>query len=460
MTSSNLAESGRFVADRDRVAQIDRREVARFRERTPASHALRERALAVMPAAVPNSWMAGYYSHPQLYAERGEGACFFDPDGNRYVDMNVSDLSMTIGFGVKEVEESLARQYRKGAHFLLPTEDAIASAELLAAQTGMPAWQFTVSASGSNTDIMRIARHMTGRRKLVVFEGKYHGHLEETLVVSHDGHNVPEYQGMSGKRAEDTIILPFNDLEAVSRVLKQRDVALVLTEPTMTNCSLVMPDPGYLQGLRQITQETGTMLCIDEAHTYSFAYGGLTRKWQLKSDFMTLGKGFGSGVAFAAYGMTREVSDHVDRHLDLNHRRSGIGLGGTLYGNALSMAVARVMLERVLTEAAYDRIANLGTQLADGIDAICRDLDLPCKAFRLGPRSGLCLTPELPRNYQDARASMDLDMLDARRVFMANRGYWDCIVSAGPQASFAHSVEDIEGYVAIMAEFMEELVRG
>jgi len=460
MTSSNLAESGRFVADRDRVAQIDRREVARFRERTPASHALRERALAVMPAAVPNSWMAGYYSHPQLYAERGEGACFFDPDGNRYVDMNVSDLSMTIGFGVKEVEESLARQYRKGAHFLLPTEDAIASAELLAAQTGMPAWQFTVSASGSNTDIMRIARHMTGRRKLIVFEGKYHGHLEETLVVSHDGHNVPEYQGMSGKRAEDTIILPFNDLEAVSRVLKQRDVALVLTEPTMTNCSLVMPDPGYLEGLRQITQETGTMLCIDEAHTYSFAYGGLTRKWQLKSDFMTLGKGFGSGVAFAAYGMTREVSDHVERHLDILHRRSGIGLGGTLYGNALSMAVARVMLERVLTEAAYDRIANLGTQLADGIDAICRDLDLPCKAFRLGPRSGLCLTPELPRNYQDARASMDLDMLDARRVFMANRGYWDCIVSAGPQASFAHSVEDIEGYVAIMAEFMEELVRG
>ena len=307
---------------------------------------------------------------------------------------------------------------------------------------------------------MRIARHMTGRRKLVVFEGKYHGHLEETLVVSQDGHNVPEYQGMSGKRAEDTIILPFNDLEAVSRVLKQRDVALVLTEPTMTNCSLVMPDPGYLEGLRQITRETGTMLCIDEAHTYSFAYGGLTRKWQLKSDFMTLGKGFGSGVAFAAYGMTREVADHVERHLDILHRRSGIGLGGTLYGNALSMAVARAMLEHVLTESAYDRIASLGTRMADGIDALCRDLDLPCRAFRLGPRSGLCLTPELPRNYQEARASMDLDMLDARRVYMANRGYWDCIVSAGPQASFAHSADDIDGYVAVLAEFTEELVRG
>ena len=460
MTSLEIDDRKSFVADRDRVARIDQREIARFRERTRASNALRERALAVMPAGVPNSWMAGYYSHPQLFADHGQGASFFDPDGNRYVDMNVSDLSMTIGFGEPEVEEALARQYRKGAHFLLPTEDAIAAAELLAAQTGLPSWQFTVSASGANTDIMRIARHMTGRRKLVVFEGKYHGHLEETLVVSHDGHNVPEYQGMSGRRAEDTIILPFNDLEAVSRVLIQGDVALVLTEPTMTNCSLVMPDSGFLEGLRQLTSETGTMLCIDEAHTFSFAYGGLTRKWQLKSDFMTLGKGFGSGVAFAAYGMTREVADHVEHHLDILHRRSGIGLGGTLYGSALSMAVARAMLEHVLTESAYERISDLGARMADGIDAICRDLDLPCRAFRLGPRSGMCLTTDLPRNYREARASMDLDMLDARRVFMANRGYWDCIDSAGPQASFAHTAEEIDGYVAVMADFMDELVRG
>lgn len=460
MISLEIEDRKGFVADPDRVSRIDRREVARFRERTRASSALRDRALAVMPAAVPNSWMAGYYSHPQLFADYGEGASFVDPDGNRYVDMNVSDLSMTVGFGVPEVEEALARQYRKGAHFLLPTEDAIAAAELLAAMTGMPSWQFTVSASGANTDIMRIARHMTGRRKLVVFEGKYHGHLEETLVVARDGRNVPEYQGLSGRRGEDTIILPFNDLDAVARALNARDVALLLTEPAMTNCTLVTPDPGFLEGLRQLTRETGTMLCIDEAHTFSFAYGGLTRKWQLKSDFMTLGKGFGSGVAFAGYGMTREVADHVERHLDILHRRSGIGLGGTLYGSALSMAVARVMLERVLSETAYDRISSLGARLADGIDAICRDLDLPCRAFRLGPRSGLCLTTDLPRNYQEARASMDLDMLDARRVFMANRGYWDCIVSAGPQASFAHTAEEIDGYVAVMAEFMDELVRG
>jgi len=458
MTSHMMKERDGFIADRERVAAINQREIARFDSCTAKSRGLRTRALGVMPAGVPMSWMAGYYSHPQIYAGKGSGSSFLDIDGNRYVDMNVSDLSMTLGFGVPEVEETLARQYRDGAHFLLPTEDAVITAELLAEMTGLPSWQFTVAASGSNTDIMRIARHMTGRRKLVVFEGKYHGHLEETLVVQQGGHNVPEYQGLSGKRTEDTIILPFNDLEAVSRALEGRDVALVLTEPVMTNCTLVQPDAGYLAGLRQLTKDSGTLLCIDEAHTFSFAYGGMTREWALESDFMTLGKGFGSGIAFAAYGMTREIADHVERHLDILHRKSGLGLGGTLYGSALSMAVARTILERILSVEAFARVTALGTRLADGIDRMCRDFSLPCRAFRLGPRSGLCLTPELPRNYQEARFSMDLDMLDARRVFMANRGYWDCIISAGPQASFAHSEADIDGYVDVMRAFMAELI--
>jgi glutamate-1-semialdehyde 2,1-aminomutase len=448
-----------FWADRGRVAAITARETALFRERTPKSQALKHRALRVMPAGTPMSWMAGYYSHPQLYAARGKGSAFLDVDGNSYVDMNASDLSMTLGYGVPAITAALSRQYRQGAHFLLPTEDAVITAELLADLTDMPAWQFTLAASGANTEIMRIARHMTGRRKLVVFEGKYHGHIEETLVRLEGGRTVPEYQGLSGKRGEDTLILPFNDADDLARILEARDVALVLTEPVLTNCSLVMPDPGYLAAIRALTRETGTLLCIDESHTFSFAYGGLKRQWQLDCDFLTLGKGFGSGLAFAGYGMSREVSEHVERHLDILHRRSGLGLGGTLYGNALSMAAARAVLEQVLTERSFSRVSALGARMADGIDAICRDLGLPCRAFRLGPRSGLCLTPDLPRNYTEARLSMDLDMLDARRVFMANRGYWDCIVSAGPQASFAHTAVEIDGYVAVMRAFLSELCK-
>jgi glutamate-1-semialdehyde aminotransferase len=323
----------------------------------------------------------------------------------------------------------------------------------------MPSWQFTLAASGANTEIIRVGRHVTGRRKLVVFEGKYHGHIEETLVRIEDGRTVPEHQGLSERRGENTIIVPFNDLERLERLLKARDIALVLTEPALTNCSLVLPDPGFLSAIRTLTSETGTLLCIDESHTFSFAYGGLKRTWRLECDFLTLGKGFGSGVAFAGYGMSRDIADHVERHLDFLHRKTGLGLGGTLYGSALSMAAARAALEGVLTEENFARVNGLGTRMADGIDAICHDLDLPYRAFRLGPRSGLCLTPNLPSNYAEARLSMDLDMLDARRVFMANRGYWDSIVSAGPQASFAHTAAEIDGYVAVLQAFMRELCR-
>ena len=445
--------------NRDRIEALNQRELAVFRTRTSKSSALHERARRVMPAGAPMSWMAGYYAHPQIYATRGEGSVFFDADGNRYIDMNVSDLSMTMGFGMPAIEEAIATQYRQGAHFLLPTEDAIVTSELLAKLTGVPCWQFTLAASGANTEIMRIARHLTGRRKLVVFEGKYHGHIDETLVRLEDGRSVPEYQGIRAARAEDTIILPFNDLDALALTLSSHEVALVLTEPALTNCALVWPDTGYLAALRQLTHDTGTLLCIDESHTFSFAYGGLYRAWQLQGDFLTLGKGFGSGLAFAAYGMSRDISDHVERNLDILHRVSGLALGGTLYGSALSMAAARAALEHVLTEENSARVTQLGTQMADGIDAVCRDLAVPWRAFRLGPRSGLCLTPEFPRNYQEARISMDLDMLDARRVYMANRGYWDCIVSAGPQASFAHTPDEIDGYVALMRDFLEELLR-
>lgn len=447
-----------FVADRGRVAALFRREQDRFAARTPKSAALKERARRVMPCGTPMSWMAGYYSHPQLYVSHGEGSTFYDADGNRYIDMNVSDLSMTFGFGEPHIAAALERQYRRGAHFLLPTEDAIAVSEQLAALTSMPRWQFTLAASGANTEILRIARHTTGRKKLVVFEGKYHGHIEETLVLAKDGRNVPEYQGLSGRRVEDTIILPFNDLDAVEQALKSGDVALVLTEPALTNCALVLPDPGFLAGLRRLTSEAGSLLCIDESHTFTFAYGGLYRDWQLEADFLTLGKGFGSGVSFACYGMSREIGDRVEKHLDILHRVSGLGLGGTLYGSALAMAAARSALEHVVTKDNYDRVRRLGARLADGIDTICRDMGLPARAFRLGPRSGLCLTPELPRNYQQAKVSMDLDMLDCRRAYMANRGYWDCIVSAGPQASFAHVDGEIDGYIAVMREFLAELV--
>lgn len=379
-------------------------------------------------------------------------------DGNAYLDFNLCDLSMTIGYGNEAVAAALGAQGRRGAQFLLPTEDAIVVSRILAERMGLPFWQFTLSASGSNTEVIRIARFMTRRPRIVIFGGHYHGHIEETLVREEQGRSVPETAGLSPGSAAHTTILPFNDLAALERTLAAGDVALVLTEPVMTNCNLIMPDADFHRGVRQLTRRYGTLLCIDEAHTFQFAFGGLSREWRLESDFIVLGKGFGSGVAFGLYGMSEEVGDFFTRHLDVDIGPRGIATGGTTYGSALATAVARAVLEEVMTADAYAQVRSLGALLADGLDAAFRRRGLPWKAFRCGPRSGYCLEPELPRTGAQGLRSLDYELIDARRVFMANRGIWDAVAAAGPQASIAHTKGDIAAYVAAADEFLEQIL--
>jgi glutamate-1-semialdehyde aminotransferase len=237
---------------------------------------------------------------------------------------------------------------------------------------------------------------MTHRARVVIFGGHYHGHIEETLVCDERGTSVPEAAGLSPGSAAYTTIVPFNDLEALERALSAGDVAIVLTEPVMTNCNLIMPDPDFHRGLRTLTRRYGTLLCIDEAHTFQFAFGGLTHELQLESDFIVLGKGFGSGMAFGLYGMSDAVADWFTRHVDVDIGPRGIATGGTTYASALALAVARVVLERILTAEAYTRVRALGAMLADGLDDLFLQRGLPWKAFRCGPRSGYCLGPELP----------------------------------------------------------------
>jgi glutamate-1-semialdehyde aminotransferase len=291
----------------------------------------------------------------------------------------------------------------------------------------------------------------------VIFGGHYHGHLDETLVREDQGRSVPDTTGLPPGSAEHTIVVPFNDLAALERVLAGGAVALVLTEPALTNCNVVLPEPGFHAGLRELTQRYGTLLCLDEAHTFQFAYGGLVREWQLPSDFVVLGKGFGSGVAFGLYGMSPPVAEIFTRHTDIETGPRGIATGGTTYASALAAAVARAALEQVLTPDAYERARTLGARLADGLEAQFARQRLPWRAFRAGPRSGYCLEPALPRNGSEAANSIDFELIDARRVYMANRGIWDAIASAGPQASFAHTSADIDRYVAVAGEFLDKV---
>ena len=448
------------LIDRSRLAALRLAEDRDFERRTGRSRARQKEARAHLPLGVPMSWMSGLYRTPPIYVDAGNGATFTDVDGNDYLDFNLCDLSMTIGYGNEAVAQALAAQARRGTQFLLPTDDAIIVGRILAERMQLPFWQFTLSASGSNSEVIRIARFMTRRPRLVVFGGHYHGHIEETLVREEQGRTVPDTAGLSPGSAANTSILPFNDLDALERTLSVGDVALVLTEPAMTNCNLIMPDPGFHRGVRELTRRYGSLLCIDEAHTFQFAFGGLTNEWRLTPDFVVLGKGFGSGVSFGLYGMTEAVADCFEKHLDVDIGPRGIATGGTTYASALAVAVARVVLENVMTADAYERVRSLGAMLADGLDATFRARGLPWKAFRCGPRSGYCLEPDLPRTGTEGLRSLDNDLIDARRVFMANRGIWDAVAAAGPQASIAHTDVNIATYVAAAGEFLDRILRG
>jgi glutamate-1-semialdehyde 2,1-aminomutase len=442
--------------DRARLAALRRREDAAMTARTRASRALLERGRAFMPSGVPMSWMAGLYESPPVFVTHGEGCRFWDADGNVYLDMNQADLSMSCGFAPEPVVEAVARQIQNGPSFLLPGEDAIAVAGLLAARFGVSHWQFTLSASSANNEALRVARVATGRDRALMFEGHYHGHVDELLAAggsySEAGYiGLP--QGASGRA--DTV--PFNDLDALRAALATRVYVCLMAEPALTNCGLVLPDDGFWAEAAQLCRAAGTLLVIDETHSQTFAYGGLTRAWKLAPDMVTLGKCVGGGLPLGAYGMTAELARIMEANLDRHRGGAVLPTGGTLYANALSLAAARAALEEVLTEEAYGRIDALGRQLADGLDAAFRRHGLPWRAPRLGGRSGWCLEPDLPRNAVEAGRSIDYELIDARRAFMANRGIWDAIASAGPAASFAHEPADIDEYLAVADAFLGEI---
>ncbi len=449
--------------DRTKLAALLERETAHFNDRTQRSAELLAEASGLMPNGVPMAWMAGLIHHRPIYVTGGEGSRFDDVDGNSYIDFNLADLSNTIGYGETPVSRRVSEQASRGVQFLQPTEDAIAVSRELKKRTGLPMWQYTLSASTANTEIIRIARAFTGREKIVLFEGKYHGHIDATMTEGGEpGSNSagkPAGLGLSANAAANSITIPFNDLGTLARALASGDVALVMTEPALTNCHLVLPAPGFLAEAAQMAHAAGALFALDETHTWQFAYGGMNRTEKADTDFVALGKGMGSGVPLGAYGMTTPLAAFVAQNLDdYTETSHGLAIGGTTFASALTMAAARATLEDCLTEEAYARIAGLGEKLADGIDAAIAQAALPWRAFRHGPRSGFCLSARLPRNYSEALASFDMEFINARRIFMANRGIWEAIAPAGPQVSFAHSEADVDAYIAVTGEFLREAI--
>jgi glutamate-1-semialdehyde aminotransferase len=294
-----------------------------------------------------------------------------------------------------------------------------------------------------------------------MFDGKYHGHIEDTLVTLQDGQVQPEMAGLPAEPARRAKMVDYNDLAAVERALAPRDVALVMVEPALTNVGVVLPDDGFHAGLRALTKAAGTLLAYDEAHTFVAGPGGLVGEWRLACDAVGLGKCLGGGVPIGAYGVSAELARHLEDAPVLPgappETVGGVATGGTLFGNALSMAAARATLEQVLTPAAYGRANALGAQLADGIEDAYREAGLPWRAQRLFCRAGFNYGPDFPRTAAQARAMARPDVHQLLRLYMANRGVWESVITAGPTVSFAASAEDVAFYLGNFRGFVGEM---
>jgi glutamate-1-semialdehyde 2,1-aminomutase len=442
--------------DPARIAALTERENRRFAEEHPRSLELHRRARRSMPNGYPMGWGPDMYAHGPLFVESGEGAHFTDVDGHRYVDFNLADMSLFCGFAPEPVAMAVAARAAAGPQFLLPNEDAIIVAEELARRYRLPAWQFTLSATTANVEAMRVARAATGRSIVLFFEGRYHGHADEMLFgPSTGGLLEPEFLGLDPAVGRRVRVISFNDPSALKNALESEDVACVVIEPAMTNCGVIMPEPGFHEELRRQTRRYGTLLVIDETHTQVCGPGGLTRQWNLEPDLITLGKSIAGGVPLGAYGMTRQLADLFERP-DPSNPHAEIATGGTLFGNALSMAAARAALTEVLTEDVYPRTAALGEALANGINDMARDSDIDWVADQLFPRVNYAFGHR-PGSFREYLAQERRDFVDLKRVYLANRGVWEAIYSAGPCVGVAHTMGDVRTYLDAVRELVEEL---
>ena len=447
--------------DSRQIADLTARELARFIAERPRSTALLDRAAHSMPSGVPMAWMRGLYHHPPVFVASGAGARFTDVDGHAYVDFNQADMSSNAGHAVPEMVEAVQERMAAGTQFLLPVEDAIAVSEELARRFGLSHWQYTLSASSANAEAIRLARLASGRERVLILDGSYHGHLGETMLDYHGAGEHESYGlGMARDHGRNTTIVPFNDLESVEAVLARGETACVLVEPALTNVGLVLPAAGFLDGLRQLCDRHGALMVADETHTHMFAFGGLVRLWGLKPHIVVLGKNLAGGVAIGAYGMGAELAEVMDRHLfDHAGDAPGLATGGTLYGNALSLAAARATLDHVLTEAGYARNARLGERLARGIQGMIDEAGLAWRAQHLTSRAGWLYSHREPVTGTQAVEVMDVALSDGRRLYMANRGVWEAIVTAGPAVSFAMTETDIDLYLEVAGAWLDDLLR-
>jgi glutamate-1-semialdehyde 2,1-aminomutase len=409
--------------DRSRLARLMERELATFATENPRSHALHERARGSLLDGVPMNWMVKWAGNFPLFVESAGGAHFRDADGHDYVDFCLGDTGAMAGHSPAPTVSAVDRQLRRGITMMLPIEDAIAAGDELRRRFGLRFWQFTLSATDANRFSLRLARHISGRSKVVVHDYCYHGSVDETFATLTADGRVEPRRGNIGPAvdpAETTRVVPYNDIAALEDALQDRDVAAVLFEPALTNIGIVLPEPGYLEAVRALTRRTGTILIIDETHTICAGPGGATREFGLDPDMLVIGKTIGGGIPVGAYGFTEEIAERITASIPLDDSDVG-GIGGTLAGYALSMTAVRATLTEVLTDDAFVRMTRLAVRWSEGVEGIIAGRDVPWHVTRLGCRAEYHFRPDPPRDGAEQAAAGDPELERFLHLYAMNR---------------------------------------
>jgi glutamate-1-semialdehyde aminotransferase len=447
--------------DRTRLSRLHDRETQRFIADHPQSAALYRRAQSSLVGGVPMNWIKKWAGPFPIFVKSAQGAHFTDIDGRDYIDLCLGDTGAMTGHSPPVVADAIARRVREGITLMLPTEDSLWVGEELRRRFGLPYWQFTLSATDANRFAIRIAREITQRARILVFNYCYHGTVDESFatIVDQNTGAVGPRRGNIGppvNPTETTRVVEFNDFAALESALKHNDVACVLAEPAMTNVGIILPDDGYWRAARELTRRYGSLLIADETHTICAGPGGCTREWKLDPDLLVFGKPIGSGIPGATYGCTEELAQRISARVHLEDCDVG-GIGGTLAGNALSLAAMRATLEHVLTPAAFEHMIPLAQRFADGVAAQIRASQLPWNVTRLGCRAEYTFTPRPPHNGAESYAASDFELERFLHLYALNRGVLLTPFHSMALMCPATTESDIDTHTKIFADAVREL---
>jgi glutamate-1-semialdehyde 2,1-aminomutase len=404
------------------LSDIIARETEAFLRAHPKSVAQARALKAHWLFGAPFHWMNDWATPAAIIAEDGEGAVLTDIDDNTYDDFCLGDTPGMFGHGRPEIARAVAEQARRGATFMLPTEEATEVGALLAERFGLPLWQTTLSASDANRAVIRWARAVTGKQTIVVFDGCYHGMVEDCFVELRHGRTRPD-AGLVGQvfdMTRTTRAVSFNDIGAVEAALSAGDVAAVLAEPAMTNCGMILPDENFHKRLRALTRRTDTLLILDETHTLSTGPGGATNAWGLEPDALVIGKAIAGGFPAAVWGVSAELGERI-AVVKTGGGRSGIGT--TLAGNAMGIAAIGATLRELATPAAYALMLAGADDLVGKLRDVIAKRSLPWCVVHVGARAEIVFAPSPPKDAAAMRPALAQSELNhALHLYLINRG--------------------------------------